>query len=307
MKTKKRVFMVVSVIVLCLSFNANNCVKADNNIFKDNTTTILTLSKHKIVLDKGKKIKITANKKVKWKSSNKKIATISKKGVLKVKKNGKVTITATSKNTNETAKVTVYCGGYKISKKRFPDKGFREYVKSVDDRNDDGYLSNKERRKPTVMYLDTTELLGEPGGKKLYNKIQKIKSLKGIEYFENLQGVSINNVKGLKNIDLSNLKKLKVFEIVGKGVKNITANNCPNLIGFEIDITGDSLKNVSAVNCPKLGVALDNKLKEKLENKTALEMDNKVTIFGTFGELNIVNSPIAGSHILVFCDGKIIK
>lgn len=109
MKAKLRVFIVLLIAILAMSFSLKS--EAAVKIVK-----IKTFTTYKI--QKGEKLKLYVkgyksnkkSKKVKWKSSNKKIATVSKKGVVTGKKGGTCKITATVKKKKYKAKIFVYAG-----------------------------------------------------------------------------------------------------------------------------------------------------------------------------------------------------
>lgn len=78
---------------------------------QQNQKTILTVTKKKVSVKAGKKVKIKASAstadKITFKSMNKKIATVSKKGVVKGKKKGKTSIRVTCNGVTKKVKVTV--------------------------------------------------------------------------------------------------------------------------------------------------------------------------------------------------------
>ena len=79
-----------------------------------------------------------------------------------------------------------------INAENFPDEAFREYVLAAVDTNDDGKLSLEERLARKNIYV------AEEG----------IATLKGIEYFSNLEGLNCHN-NDIEELDVSMLQNNK--------------------------------------------------------------------------------------------------
>lgn len=116
-----------------------------------------------------------------------------------------------------------------ISKKNFPDKNFRTYVKKFD-KNKDGKLSTKEITKVKKMVLDGDRI---DDIKELVT-VSKIKSLKGINTFSNLTRINIVN-SNITSLNLS-LPKLTYLNI-----------DCPSLKTFKLS-NGKYLENIQIYN-----------------------------------------------------------
>ena len=89
----------------------------------------------------------------------------------------------------------------KIDSAHFPDKVFREYVKEKFDTDKNGTLSSGEIKTVTVIEIQEEDL----------------KSVKGIEYFSELQQVT-GHADELKTVDLRKNKKLRLISFAGSGI-----------------------------------------------------------------------------------------
>ena len=89
----------------------------------------------------------------------------------------------------------------KIDSAHFPDKVFREYVKEKFDTDKNGTLSSGEIKTVTVIEIQEEDL----------------KSVKGIEYFSELQQVT-GHANELKTVDLRKNKKLRLISFAGSGI-----------------------------------------------------------------------------------------
>lgn len=97
---------------------------------------------------------------------------------------------------------TVKASTVKINDKNFPDLYFQEYVSAVFDKNEDGSLSDSERK--AVTELD----VGDTSEYQLEYEYLPIQTLKGVEYFPNI--VTLNcSYNALDELDVSSLKKLR--------------------------------------------------------------------------------------------------
>lgn len=97
---------------------------------------------------------------------------------------------------------TVKASTVKINDKNFPDIYFQEYVSAALDKNEDGSLSDSERK--AVTELD----VGDTSEYQLEYEYLPIQTLKGIEYFPNI--VTLNcSYNALDELDVSSLKKLR--------------------------------------------------------------------------------------------------
>lgn len=136
------------------------------------------------------------NRKVKWESRNPDIATVED-GMVTGVSEGTATITITTEDGGKTASCTVTVeNAVPINETTFPDPEFRRCILNNYDEGKDGFLSDKEIQKQTMIWLS-------------YANIQDIT---GIEYFTNLSTLHISGNQ-LSYIDLSNNQNLESFSI----------------------------------------------------------------------------------------------
>ena len=100
----------------------------------------------------------------------------------------------------------------KIDSAHFPDKVFREYVKEKFDTDKNGTLSSGEIKTVTVIEIQEEDL----------------KSVKGIEYFSELQQVT-GHADELKTVDLRKNKKLRLISFAGSGIEEIKVEGLSKL------------------------------------------------------------------------------
>ncbi len=100
-----------------------------------------------------------------------------------------------------------------VNETNFPDPVFREYVLEYL-AGDDGVLSEKERA--AVQYME------------LYYE-EELKSVKGIEYFPNLQYLYLEGSKSLKSLDLRSMKNLKELHCDDGALTSLKVNGLSNL------------------------------------------------------------------------------
>lgn len=112
----------------------------------------------------------------------------------------------------------------KIDRKHFPDRTFRQTVKSFD-KNKDGYLSDKESKAVKSIELENENCALEPSARQKLN-------LKGIEYFPQTKELNIVFYR-LKNLKLGRLKNLKTVKL----------DDCQKADGTESDKKYDFTKN----------------------------------------------------------------
>ena len=169
----------------------------------------------------------------------------------------------------------------------FPDDDFRLYVEYAFDTNRDGKLSDAERR--VVKEIN----IGEYSEYKLGLECNNAVSLKGIEYFPNLEKLdcSQNSIEKLDVSKLKNLKelrcnnnlirklnvknnsKLKLLNCAGNKLKEINLSKNINLLEFsarenkisKLDLSANKKLNFISVTQNKLQkivLTSQNKLKE---------------------------------------------
>lgn len=128
-------------------------------------------------------------------------------------------------------------GDVEINEVNFPDDNFRGYIKELDV-NKDGNLSDQEIKR--VISIDVDGSYGTWNNK-------EFRSIKGVEYFYNLENLNCRGHK-IKEIDLSRNTKLKVLNLWGNNIKEIDLSKNVNLIElncFDNKLTGIDLKNNS--------------------------------------------------------------
>jgi Leucine-rich repeat (LRR) protein len=159
-----------------------------------------------------------------------------------------------------------------INEENFPDSTFRAKVKSYDE-DGDGALSQQEVMGVSAMYLTQTATDDDYDDDEIYAKnYTKITSLKGIEYFRDLE---ILNCEGhaLTSLDLSKNKLLKVVRCSDNQLSELNLGNNTNLISIicvsnnlqALDISG--VPNLLYLNCidnqlTQLDLRTSTKLKE---------------------------------------------
>ena len=132
--------------------------------------------------------------------------------------------------------------GVKIDEAHFPDSNFREFVTQKFDTNPkDGTLSKDELAKVTDLNCD-----------KSYSGVtddEKIKSLKGIEYFTSLKTLSCRR-NLLTELDVSNNSELKSLDCYENQLSALDVSNHPALEYLSSYHNPLTALNVS--NCPAL-------------------------------------------------------
>lgn len=142
----------------------------------------------------------------------------------------------------ETGDVT---GDVAIDEEHFPDSNFREFVKKYD-RDKDGKLSQIELAKVTDLKCD-----------KSYSGVtddEKIKSLKGIEYFTSLKTLSCRR-NLLTELDVSNNSELKSLDCDENQLSALDVSNHPaleklycNACHLSVLVLGNN-PNLNYLNC----------------------------------------------------------
>ena len=106
---------------------------------------------------------------------------------------------------------TVRATGLKINSKNFPDNSFRDYVKTIYDLDKNDYLSKTEISKAKIMNFTHLD----------------VKTLKGIQYLENLEKLEISTnfvfdgFNNLTEIDLSKNLNLKDIRLQSCSIKKL--------------------------------------------------------------------------------------
>ena len=132
--------------------------------------------------------------------------------------------------------------GVKIDEAHFPDSNFREFVTQKFDTNPkDGTLSKDELAKVTDLNCD-----------KSYSGVtddEKIKSLKGIEYFTSLKTLSCRR-NLLTELDVSNNSELKSLDCGENQLSALDVSNHPAL--EDLSSYHNPLTALNVSNCPAL-------------------------------------------------------
>lgn len=132
--------------------------------------------------------------------------------------------------------------GVKIDEAHFPDSNFREFVTQKFDTNPkDGTLSKDELAKVTDLNCD-----------KSYSGVtddEKIKSLKGIEYFTSLKTLSCRR-NLLTELDVSNNSELKSLDCGENQLSALDVSNHPAL--EKLSSYHNPLTALNVSNCPAL-------------------------------------------------------
>lgn len=138
-----------------------------------------------------------------------------------------------------------------INPANFPNDTFREIVKTLDTNNDD-VLTYIERAKLRYLNLSKPDE-NDTEADQTYadDKYRQIDNFKGIEYFTNLRGVSIDGNTAVTSIDLSSCTKLNDF--VGANCPKLEKAVLPESVK-EVYIYISGLKEFDATKYPKLEV-----------------------------------------------------
>lgn len=140
----------------------------------------------------------------------------------------------------------LYCtyadDGIQIDETHFPDQTFREYVQQQFDSNHDGVLSESEQN--SVVSINVSGMTA-------------LKSLKGIEYFPNLESLDahapiINNEStwnvrfgNISDVDVSKNSKLQTLDLANTDVSSLDLSNNPELA--HLDLAGTKISSMAAL------------------------------------------------------------
>ena len=131
----------------------------------------------------------------------------------------------------------------KINSKNFPDAYFRFYVKASYDQNQDGKLSDAERK--SVQVLD----VGETSEYRMELEYLPVTSLKGIEYFPNLKELDCSH-SDLTRLDVSKNQKLEKLFCGQNAIKNLQLAGNKKL--QQLDCRENELKKLDVTNQKEL-------------------------------------------------------
>ena len=124
------------------------------------------------------------------------------------------------KTVEENKNTEVKAGSIAIDEAHFPNQAFRLFVETNFDKDKDKSLSKEEINNVTSMKIQER-----------YN--QEFTSIKGIEYFTNLQDLSL--AAPLKELDLSKNTSLKNLEIIGLNMWGFDVSKNTNLKSLTAD------------------------------------------------------------------------
>ncbi|MDE6195845.1 MAG: hypothetical protein K2F55_03180, partial [Erysipelotrichaceae bacterium] len=128
--------------------------------------------------------------------------------------------------------------GIEINEENFPDAKFREYISgSKFDKNQDGILSSTEL--DAVTYIDV-------------DYVREVTSVKGIEYFKNLETLKCTNT-GITSIDVSKNTALRVLKISGTYLEEIDVSKNPSLK----ELYCSDMPNLTSINVQGASVLTD--------------------------------------------------
>ena len=126
----------------------------------------------------------------------------------------------TDKEQEESKNTEVKAGSIAIDEAHFPNQAFRLFVETNFDKDKDKSLSKEEINNVTSMNIQER-----------YNR--EFTSIKGIEYFTNLQDLSL--AAPLKELDLSKNTSLKNLEIIGLNMWGFDVSKNTNLKSLTAD------------------------------------------------------------------------
>ena len=152
----------------------------------------------------------------------------------------------------------------KINKANFPAADFRNYVLANIDSNGDKKLSKAEAEAVTELMLRTWE--DKEAGRNAYN----LSSLKGVEYFTNLEQLECVACK-VKTLDVTKNTKLEELDCSENRLTKLDVSKCPELDELrcgsnkllkldvtkcarltELDVADNQLSRLDVTKCPKL-------------------------------------------------------
>lgn len=106
----------------------------------------------------------------------------------------------------------------KLNAKNFPEVYFRHYIGMLYDENGDGELSDAERAKVTEIDV------GRFSDYRATYEYPSVQTLKGIEYFPNLEILSCYS-NALRKLDVSKNRKLKELNCSSNAIKSLNVKN----------------------------------------------------------------------------------
>ncbi|MDE7325207.1 MAG: hypothetical protein K2N63_02850 [Lachnospiraceae bacterium] len=177
-------------------------------------------------------------------SSIEPVVSVTSGGLVDDRGNGQMELTtdklATEKVT--TNKVTTKDGELPIDETYFPDAAFRDYIRAYVDKDRNNRLSQYERN--ALRGLGSVKCMGGlsdggylADGVGRAEKLRAIKSLEGIEYFENLEEIYFEGAYELQKLPLNN-PKLKSVYVKCSSVQEFSIENGEELTSLSYRIQG---------------------------------------------------------------------
>lgn len=131
-------------------------------------------------------------------------------------------------------------GAVQIEETNFPDQYFRQYVAENIDTDQNGYLSQQECSAVTYIGDDQGAISKGTG---------ECASLKGIEYFVNLDSLNCANEK-LTELDLSGLTKVYFVKAANNQLQSLNVRDCKELT--MLDCSNNQIKELNLDNQIKM-------------------------------------------------------
>jgi len=213
-------------------------------------------------------------------------------------------------------------GEIAINEDNFPDRRFRDYVLGSFDRNDDEKLSFREREVVRVIFVShyqayVPKINFDGDNDMFYNivnmnsSLDKISTLKGIEFFPNLETLEctdnalteldLSSNKALKkldcsrnllsSLDLSKNEEMNSIDCSKNPLKKLKLGDKPYL--SELLCYSGQLKSLDLNNAPRLDILMchDNQL-TKLNVKELLDLDTFMCYDNQIKELDLSENKI---------------
>ena len=219
--------------------------------------TSISLNASSATLEVGDSKQLTAtvspsnasNKSVTWSTSKSSVATVSSSGLVTAKGEGSATITCKADDGSgkyATCSITVKAvseEGIKIDESNFPDEAFRKYLQEQD-YGKDGILTEEEIKNVTSIDVHYTYKVPF-GGSSSGDKKGNVESLKGIEFFTNLETLlCYSNV--INSLDVSKCPKLTSLSCSNNNLSTLDVTKCTALTSLSC-----SNNNLSALDVTK--------------------------------------------------------
>ena len=117
--------------------------------------------------------------------------------------------------------------------KNFPDPGFRDYIMTITDKNENEVLSQEDLEKVTEICLYSDQA----------------KDLTGIEYFPNVERIDVNGL-GLTKLNLSNKWKLTYLNCSSNNLTSLDLSEATSI--QDLNCGGNRIKQINLSACNSL-------------------------------------------------------